>query len=111
MGKSNKLRHKMAWRRHNIDHIPPHIKGVYAFWCRVTRKCIYVGKTKEQSIKVRLLQHWCDTGNHNRTLWIRAFGKSLDICYLPVKYGKIDKMEKRLIHAWHPETNILDQLR
>lgn len=101
----------MSLRLHNIDHIPSHIRGVYAFWCRPTGKCIYVGKTEKQTIKIRLMQHWLKSDNPNLKLWIQAFGKHLDICYLPVKDSKIDKMETRLIHVWHPEINILKQTR
>jgi len=102
---------KMALGRDNLDHIPPNIKGVYAFWYRVNGKCIYVGKAEKQPIKVRLRQEWCDSHNPRLKLWIRAFGKSLDICYLSVKDSKIDKLETRLIRMWRPETNKLKQKR
>ena len=101
----------MTLRRHNIDLIPGDIKGVYAFWCRVTRRCIYVGKTEDQSIKERLMQHWRGAGNKKVALWISAFGKFLDICYLPVKDGKIDRTETRLIHMWDPEINVQKKRR
>ncbi len=111
MKKPNKTRNKMPLRRHNIDSIPSHIKGVYGFWCRTNGKCIYVGKAKRQSVKTRLMQEW--RGSHNEKLksWINVFGKHLDICYLSAKYDKIDKLETRLIQMWHPETNILNQRR
>lgn len=109
--KLNKRRNKMLFSRRNIDNIPAHVKGVYAFWCRTNGKCIYVGKAEKQPVKDRLIQEWRDSHNPNLRLWISAFGKFLDICYLPVKEGKIDRMETKLIRIWHPETNILKQRR
>lgn len=103
---TNKSRNKTSLRRKNIDKIPFHVKGVYAFWCRTNGKCIYVGKAERQSIRVRLMQEWRNSHNENLSLWIKSFGEFLDICYLPVKDGKINKMETRLIKMWRPETNI-----
>ncbi|WP_423908624.1 GIY-YIG nuclease family protein [Candidatus Spongiihabitans sp.] len=111
MKKSKKTRNKMSFRHHNIDSIPPHIKGVYGFWCRTNGKCVYVGKAEKQSIKDRLTQHWRNSHNENLRLWIKAFGAFLDICYLSVKDNRIDKMETKLIQIWHPETNISKQRR
>lgn len=101
----------MSLRLNNIDSIPSNLKGVYAFWCRTNGKCIYVGKAERQPIRDRLIQEWRNSHNENLKCWITVFGKFLDICYLPVKDGKIDKMETRLIQKWHPETNILKQRR
>ena len=101
----------MSLRLHNIDSIPSHTKGVYAFWCRTNGKCIYVGKAEKQSIKDRLKQEWRNSHNANLKLWINEFGEFLDICYLPVKDGRIDKVETTLIRMWHPETNISKQRR
>ncbi len=111
MNQSKKQRRKISFRRHNIDNIPSQIKGVYAFWCRTNGKCIYVGKAERQSVKERLTQEWRNSHNQNLKLWISAFGEFLDICYLPVKDGKIDRMETKLIRMWHPETNISKQRR
>lgn len=111
MKKTDKPHNKMPLRRHNIDSIPSHITGVYAFWCRTNGRCIYVGKAEKQPIKVRLMQEWRDSHNKNLKLWIRVFGKHLDICYLPVKDKQVNRIETKLIRMWHPETNILKQKR
>lgn len=55
------------------------------------------------------MQHWRNSHNENLKLWINAFGKFLDICYLSVKDDKIDRMETKLIQMWHPETNTQKQ--
>jgi len=107
MTKMKKPRNKMPLRFHNIDHMPSNITGVYAFWCRVTGKCIYVGKAKERPIQKRLKEHWRGSDIRNLQLWIQAFGQFLDICYLPVKYEKINQVEVRLIKMWHPEINVI----
>lgn len=111
MRKPNKPRRKTPLGPHYIDHIPSNITGVYAFWCRTNGKCIYVGKAEKQPIKARLMQEWSKSHNSKLRLWIRAFGKFLDICYLPVKESKIDRVESRLIKMWRPETNIRKQPR
>ena len=38
-----------------ITKIPKDVSGVYAFWCRDNKKCIYVGKAEDQSIRDRIL--------------------------------------------------------
>ncbi|MDA8002488.1 MAG: hypothetical protein MPL62_14515 [Alphaproteobacteria bacterium] len=43
--------------------------------------------------------------------WLPAFSESTDICYLPVKEGRIDKMEALPIRMWRPETNHRKQKR
>lgn len=96
----------MPLRLHHIEDIPSKMKGVYAFWYRPNGRCIYVGKAEKQSIKTRLKQQWLNSRNPDLKLWIDAFSKSLDICYLSVEDGKIGKVEKKLIQMWYPETNI-----
>jgi len=93
------------WSYPNIDRIPPELRGVYIIWCPKTKACIYVGQAKDQPIRERLLQHW--SGSHNETLklWIKAFGKYLDVCFKPCATNRIDTLERRLIKAWKPQAN------
>lgn len=90
----------------SIDQIPRSVIGVYSIWCRDNGKCIYVGQAKDRSIRDRLKDHW--NGSHSEVLklWIKAFGETLDLCYLSVKSDKIDRFEKRLIGLWKPEANV-----
>ena len=96
----------MRWSHMAITQMPKCIIGVYAFWRHDNGKCIYVGKGKDDPIRERLLAHW--RGSHNEELkhWIRAFGAHLDVCYMAVQYDRIDDLERRLIKALKPETNI-----
>ena len=55
----------MRWSYNSISQMPRDMVGVYAFWCRDNKKCIYVGKAKMRPIKIRLLEHW--RGSHNET--------------------------------------------
>lgn len=106
-----KKRSTMPFRLHNINSIPDNTVGIYGFWYRINGKCVYVGKAKNQPIKKRLKQHW-EKPNKKLQLWISVYGRFLDICYLPVECKKnIDKMEKRLIRAWHPEINKTNKRR
>ena len=103
MKNSVKSHRKMALSRYNLDYIPSNIGGVYAFWYRVNGRCVYVGMAT--NIKERLRTHWRNSHNKKLKQWIRAFGGSMDICYLPVNYGRIRRVERRLIKMWRPETN------
>ena len=96
----------VPWSYPSIQDVPGGMWGVYAFWCRDTGKCVYVGQAAEQQIRERLRDHW--RGSHNRmlSLWIRAFGQHLSVCYAPVQKSRIDKLEQRLIRLWMPEANI-----
>ena len=80
----------MRWSHAAISQVPRDTIGVYAFWRRDNRKCIYVGQAKDRPIRDRLLDHW--RGSHNEALnsWIRAFGAHLDVCYMVAQYDKID---------------------
>lgn len=100
----NKKRVKFSWG--NIMSIPENYYGIYVFWFRKKNKFIYVGQAKKQPIRERLKQHWRhETGNYTLSLWIKGFGDSLEICYLPAKGDKIDRWERRLIRHFNPETN------
>ena len=96
----------MRWSHNSISQMPKDVVGVYAFWCRDNKKCIYVGKAERRPIKERLLEHW--RGSHNETLrlWIGAFSETLDVCFMSYNPDRIDELEKRLIRLWHPEANV-----
>ena len=97
----------LQWSYLSISQVPADLYGLYAFWCRDNRKCIYVGKAKERPVRMRLREHW--NGSHNETLrlWIKAFGDSLDICYASVGANQVDEMERRLIRRLRPEANLV----
>ena len=109
----NEVRHRgnTQWSYLGIDRIPKTIIGVYAFWCRDTGKCIYVGQALQEPIRERLLQHW--QGSHSQLLqwWIQAFGDNLTLCYREVEAGTIDRLERRLIKRWNPDVNIVGRRR
>ena len=94
-----------------IDGMPDWIIGVYAFWCRDTGKCIYVGKAFDAPIRERLLKHWRGSHNEILRLWIQVFGDDLIICYKEVDAALICRLENRLIRKWKPEANILNKPR
>ena len=96
----------MQWSHAAISQMPQGTIGVYAFWRRDNGKCIYVGQAKERPIRKRLLEHWRGSHNEALKLWIRVFGRDLDVCYLSVQRDRIDDLERRLIRALKPETNI-----
>ena len=94
------------WSHRTVMDAPRNRIGVYAFWCRQSGKCIYVGKASERSIRARLNEHWRRSHNETLRLWIRSFGKHLDVCYASVKKHRIPVAERRLIRLWNPEANI-----
>ena len=106
MPKSRHLKTPMPLSINSIERIPPSVTGVYAFWNPANAKCIYVGKAEDQPIKNRLRAHWRKAENEKLRLWIQALRGRIEICYLPLERGKIDKCETRLIRAWNPEANI-----
>jgi len=101
----HKNRGTMPFRHHIVDKIPSDARGVYGFWYRPNGKCLYIGQAKGQPIKSRLKQHWNRQENPKLHLWMKAFGQQIEICYLLADDAKIDKLEKRLIKAFRPETN------
>ena len=104
--KNRSARAITRWSYNAISQIPRDLVGVYAFWCRDNRKCIYVGKAERRPIRDRLRDHW--NGSHNETLrlWISEFGDTLDVCFMSYDPARIDKLERRLIRLWHPEANV-----
>ena len=111
MRSARRAREKREWSYLGIEMIPREIIGVYAFWCRDTGSCIYVGKAKDEPVKERLAGHWRESHNETLRFWIREFGDNLDICYMSVEPNRIDKFEDRLIKTWRPEANISQNQR
>lgn len=109
--RDNKARDVLSFRHTDIANIPSNVRGVYAYWCRAHGRCIYLGKAEKQSIRDRLMQEWRDPKNEKLKLWMQVFGKELDICYLHVRGSNIDRMERRLIKHFHPETNTIHNRR
>ena len=104
MGKP-KRHEALAWTHATLAAIPRDIIGVYAFWFRSTGKCIYVGESTKQTIKMRLHQHWRGSHSAKLQLWMQAYGEDLNVCYAPVARNRIKKLEQRLIERWIPEAN------
>lgn len=101
----------LLFSRVNIKSIPISVTGVYAYWYRVTGKCIYIGKAVKQPIQKRLMHEWHNPPNKKLERWVRAFGEDLQFCYLEVKNSNISRMEERLIRKFHPETNTQHKTR
>ena len=96
----------LPWSYSTLATMRRDMVGVYAFWFRLTGRCIYVGQASEQPIRARLRQHW--RGSHNKMLrlWIAAYGEYLDVCFAPVARNRIHAIERRLIRQWRPEANV-----
>lgn len=78
--------------------------GVYAFWHKEIKKCIYVGKSK--NLRERLLSHYLRE-SHNKELheWIKHDGSKMQICFLEVEVLKITKFEDHFIYKFNPREN------
>ena len=96
----------MAWSYGTLSSIPRDVKGVYAFWFRITGRCIYVGESSGQSIKKRLRDHWRSSHSELLQLWMSAYGEHFDLCWAEVAQDRIKTVERRLIKRWKPEVNI-----
>ena len=94
------------FNRINLDKIKDS-PGIYAFW--FNNRCIYVGKTENQSLKKRLIQHYNDCHNNELKLWIRVYGKDLKFCTLELRTElqrkKIDQLERKFIYRLQPLAN------
>lgn len=94
------------FNRINIDKIK-HIPGIYAFW--FYNRCIYVGKTENQTLKKRLTQHYNNCHNDELKLWIHAYGKKLKFCCLELgtksQKKRIGYLEKNFIYRLQPIAN------
>lgn len=105
-------RHKaLPWTHATVAGIPRDAVGVYAFWFRHTGRCIYVGETTKQTIRVRLQQHWRGSHSGRLRLWMQAYGDHFDVCYAMVRANRIKRLERRLIERWLPEANERDKPR
>lgn len=102
-----RMRGRYPIRRLHIENMPSNIKGIYIFWCRTKSRAIYVGQSKRQTLKKRIMQEWKNSHNEELKYWIQSFGKHLDICYFEVtKYNLIGRVEATLIHWFRPIANI-----
>ena len=87
----------------------PEKAGVYGFWSTKGR-CIYIGKAERQTIRTRVMQEWKNSHNAKLKMWIKHFGKHLEICYNDTTHSP-DRLETRLIRLFNPETNVRKQRR
>ena len=98
-------RHVIAWSYSALDAIPKDAVGLYAFWVRDKRKCVYVGQATDQTIRQRLRQHWLRSSNDELRGWLTNFGEFLDVCFYPTPRNRIRRMERALIRMWRPHAN------
>ena len=103
-----KERWKKPLGKIHIDQIPEK-EGVYGFWHKNGR-CIYIGKTEDQTLRERVIQHWKESKNRKLREWIKHFGDDLEICYND-KTNNPYRLEIRLIRLFNPETNDQHQRR
>jgi hypothetical protein len=90
----------------HIHRYAPDLPGVYTFW--FGRYCVYVGQSKKQSIRKRLIDHWQGSHNPALSIWIKAKKDSLTVSWLPVeRVAVIPVIEKRCIQRLQPLTNVL----
>lgn len=99
-------RNIVQWGYLSIRKLPPSSIGIYGFWNRNNGRCIYIGQAKDRSIKDRVHDHWRQSHNSHLSLWIRAYPKILDICYVEAAFDQVDRLEQLLIGRLRPEANI-----
>lgn len=87
--------------------------GLYAVWYR--HRCLYVGKSDQQTVYNRLWRHVASSHNAALRLWVRVKNGELRFTTLSVETSPlrdlsiqqfIDAAEALLIHKLDPETNI-----
>jgi len=88
----------------HITDVPDGVKGIYGIWHNKT--CIYIGKAKEQIIKVRLTQEWNRSHNKNLRAWIESMETNLTFCWISAETQTINSLETRLIDILQPVTNV-----
>lgn len=91
-----------------IELMPNGVIGVYAFWSKSTKRCIYIGKAKDQPIYRRLKAHLKESHNFRLRMWIKYRGADLQFCYAQVAENHVCRVEKWLIRQWRPDANIKD---
>ena len=97
---------RLAFKLVNIESTIPEEPGVYAFWFR--NNCIYVGKTEQQTLKKRILDHWRDPQNPGLRLWLKAQRNKIDISFRVINnISQIKVYEKYYINYFQPRTNII----
>ena len=94
-----------SFRISNISKIPDKAKGVYGIWDR--KYCIYIGRTWNQGLKIRLMQHWSDCHNKKLKKYIKVKKDKLDFTFKEFdSEEKTKKMEKFYYNLYKPLTNI-----
>ncbi|MYB40384.1 hypothetical protein F4X86_03930 [Candidatus Saccharibacteria bacterium] len=95
------------WSYSALEAVPKDAVGLYAFWLRDKKKCVYVGQSTNQTIRQRLRQHWHHSSNEELRDWLRNFGEFLDLCVYPHlgPTERIRRMERALIRKWQPHAN------
>ncbi len=112
MGNFKNWSSPLPLRHSSIDSIPSDAIGIYGFWYKYNNRCIYIGQAKGQSIRERVKQEYENSHNSQLKEWIECFRNSLKIRYLTVPSSKIcdiNKLEKKFISLWNPETNIINR--
>ena len=75
----NPLENAKPFKHSVIDVLPNDQIGVYGFW--YNKRCIYIGRTTEQSLRKRLFQHYNDCHNDKLKKWIISKKWKLKINY------------------------------
>ena len=100
----NPYEHQIRFTRANLDKLPPDAFGIYGVWYR--KRCIYVGKAKDQPIARRLQQHWRAAQNPDLANWLKAKGPELRIAYqVENDKSRINELERTYIRRFQPLAN------
>ena len=87
-----------------IMKAPNSLGGVYTIYAKAN--CLYVGKTENQSLQKRLLDHYRDCHNFKLKKWILSH-IHLKFRFLVIRdVSQIDFLERALIQDLNPLCNI-----
>jgi hypothetical protein len=93
------------FRLSNINRIPIEAKGVYGIWDK--KYCIYIGRTWDQGLRMRLMQHWSDCHNRKLKKWIEVKKQRLDFNFKEFfSEEETKEMEKFYYNLYKPIANI-----
>ena len=95
----------IRFRRSDIEGIDDNAEGVYGFW--YNKRCLYIGKTQNRSIKERLMDYW-NGRSHNPylQLWIDVCREEIKIAYSIRDDSKTrHSLERYYIRRFSPLTN------
>lgn len=100
---------KKIFNWQNLSKVPDDEYGVYSIWTKYI--CVYVGKAEKQSLRQRLIQHYCSSHNDELHSWI-ASSHQLWFTYETVRNTKaINAKERNRIKTFAPLTNKVLQKR